>query len=195
MLLEKEKSQTELDLLKQQLNPHFFFNTLNNLYALSLQHSDKTSESILRLAELMRYTIYKGKEPRVKLAQEIGYIEDYIGLQQLRLKKKLDFSFEKEINDETACITPLLLIVFVENAFKHGVEQAEQAAHLRLYLRLNHQKLYFSCENSIEENTGNEGGIGLINLEKRLTLVYPGRYRLHTQRTPGLYTAELEIEL
>ena len=119
--LEREKSQTELDLLKQQLNPHFFFNTLNNLYALSLQKSEKTSESILQLSELMRYTIYKGQEERVSIAQELKYLEDYIDLQQIRLKKPLRLEFNKQINNERVQLAPLLFIVLVENAFKHGI--------------------------------------------------------------------------
>jgi sensor histidine kinase YesM len=139
--LEKEKSQTELDLLKQQLNPHFFFNTLNNLYALSLQQSDKTSDSILRLSDLMRYTIYKGQQAYVPLIEELNYIEDYIQLQQIRLKKPLNFSFEKQIDDENLQIAPLLLIVLIENAFKHGIEPAEQGAALNLYLKSDEKKL------------------------------------------------------
>lgn len=192
--LEKEKSQTELDLLKQQLNPHFFFNTLNNLYGLSLQQSDKTSDSILRLAELMRYTIYKGQQDRVSLQQELNYIEDYIQLQQIRLKKPLKFSFEKDIVDENLQITPLLLIVLVENAFKHGIEPAENDAYLNLYLKSDHKKLYFSCENSIEvDNMAKVSGIGLSNLKKRLALVYPEKSILRTDQSEDRYLAELEI--
>ncbi len=113
--LEKEKAQTELDLLKQQLNPHFFFNTLNNLYALSLQRSDKTPESILQLSELMRYVIYKGQEEKVPLIQEVKYIRDYIELQQMRLLKPLNFTFTEEGAGHDHTITPLLLIVLVRN--------------------------------------------------------------------------------
>lgn len=194
--LEKEKSQTELDLLKQQLNPHFFFNTLNNLYGLSLQQSDKTSDSILRLAELMRYTIYKGQQDRVSLQQELSYIEDYIQLQQIRLKKPLKFNFEKDVADENLQIAPLLLIVLVENAFKHGIEPAENGAFLNLRLKSDQKKLYFSCENSIEEHsTTKASGIGLANLTKRLALVYPEKSFLKINQGENQYHAELEIKL
>jgi len=194
--LEKEKSQTELDLLKQQLNPHFFFNTLNNLYGLSLQQSEKTSESILQLAELMRYTIYKGQQERVSLIQELNYIEDYIQLQQIRLKKPLIFNFDKNIADENSQIAPLLLIVLVENAFKHGIEIAEEQAFLTLQLKSDQQKLYFSCENSFEEESSDKvSGIGLTNLNKRLALLYPESHTLKITKTNNVYKAELVLTL
>ena len=194
--LEKEKSQTELALLKQQLNPHFFFNTLNNLYGLSLQQSEKTSDSILQLAELMRYTIYKGQQDRVSLIQELNYIDDYIQLQQIRLKKPLRFTFTQDIADENVAIAPLLLIVLIENAFKHGIETAEDEAFLSLHLKSDQSKLYFSCENSFEEeNTDQVPGIGLTNLNKRLNLLYPTRHQLKLTKTKNLYKAELELTL
>jgi len=194
--LEKEKSQHELDLLKQQLNPHFFFNTLNNLYALSLQKSDKTPESILQLSELMRYTIYKGQEKSVKLSQEIDYIHDYIQLQQIRLQKTLHFEFDKQVTDDQIEIVPLLLIVFVENAFKHGIEPAEGEATLKLLLRANHNTLLFSCENSFDcEEKTKPKGIGIDNLRKRLELLYPNRYRLHITSIDHIFKAELKLQL
>nr|WP_315422931.1 histidine kinase [uncultured Pedobacter sp.] len=194
--LEKEKSQTELDLLKQQLNPHFFFNTLNNLYALSLQKSDKTPESILQLAELMRYTIYKGQEKTVKLSQELDYINDYIQLQQIRLRKTLHFEFDKQITNDQIDIAPLLLIVLIENAFKHGIEPAEDAATLKLSLISNDTTLIFSCENSFDPEEVNEiKGIGIDNLRKRLELIYPGRYTLEITTIADIFKAELKLKL
>lgn len=194
--LEKEKSQTELDLLKQQLNPHFFFNTLNNLYALSLQKSDKTPESILQLSELMRYTIYKGQEKTVKLSQELDYINDYIQLQQIRLRKTLHFEFEKQITNDQIDIAPLLLIVLIENAFKHGIEPAEDAATLKLSLISNDTTLIFSCENSFDPEEINEiKGIGIDNLRKRLELIYPGRYTLEITTIADIFKAELKLKL
>jgi sensor histidine kinase YesM len=194
--LEKEKSETELNLLRQQLNPHFFFNTLNNLYALSLQKSDKTSESILQLAELMRYTIYKGQEQSVTIAQELKYIEDYIDLQQIRLKKELDFNFNKEIANESLNIAPLLLIVLIENAFKHGIEPAENAAFLNLSIKFDDESLTFICENSFElENSFNKPGIGLENLKKRLALLYPNQYKLEISDENSIFKVMLNLKL
>lgn len=197
LALEKARTQTELDLLKQQLDPHFFFNTLNNLYALSLQQSKQTSESILQLSELMRYVIYKGKEPQVRIQEEVNYLNDYIQLQQIRLKKKLDVRFDLYVADNETTIAPLLLIVFVENAFKHGIEPAEEKAILRLTLRSDEQQLYFRCENSVEANTrsGATLGIGLSNLQRRLTLLYPNRHVLTTTVQDHIFIAELQLNL
>jgi LytS/YehU family sensor histidine kinase len=194
--LEKEKSQSELDLLKQQLNPHFFFNTLNNLYSLSLQKSEKTSESILQLSELMRYTIYKGQEKSVAISLELKYLEDYIELQQIRLKNPLNLKFEKNISNANIEIAPLLLIVFIENAFKHGIETAENAAFLNISLTSDEKELYFSCENSFDaDEISKTPGIGIINLEKRLDLLYPNKHTLKLSSENHIFKAELKLEL
>jgi len=190
----KEKSETELSLLKQQINPHFFFNTLNNLYALSITKDKQTPEVILQLSELMRYTIYKGKEESVKLLEEVKYIEDYIQLQQIRLHKKLDFQFEKKLNDDSINIPPLLFINLVENAFKHGIEPAENEAYLHLSLSSNAEELVFTCVNSIEEKCDKEAGTGLKNLRRRLTLRFPNQHNLDIKATANSYTAQLKIK-
>jgi hypothetical protein len=193
--LEKEKVETELDLLKQQLNPHFFFNTLNNLYALSLQQSKQTPDSILQLSELMRYVIYKAKEPTVSLREEVKYLEDYIDLQQIRLKRKPAIQFLQEVSKEAPAIAPLLLIVLVENAFKHGVEPAEGTAFVHLSLQADEQRLRFTCVNSFEQVPTDGGGIGLSNLQRRLTLLYPGKHSLKTGVENHTFKAELELDL
>lgn len=193
--LEKEKAETELDLLKQQLNPHFFFNTLNNLYALSLQQSKQTPESILQLSELMRYVIYKAKEPAVKVQEEVKYLEDYMQLQQIRLKRKPDIQFNQEITIDSPPIAPLLLMVLVENAFKHGIEPAEEKAFVHLSLHTTANRLQFSCVNSFEQDIEKEAGIGLANLQRRLALLYPGKHRLRTGIENHTFKAELELDL
>lgn len=197
LLLEKEKSQAELGLLKQQLNPHFFFNTLNNLYALSLKKSDQTAESILRLSDLMRYTIYKGQEKTVNIDQEVKYLDDYIDLQRIRLKQSLSFSFEKNIgHGQNMEVAPMLLIVLVENAFKHGIEPAESSALLRLSLDVGDTGLNFVCENSVEADEAHMAkGIGLDNLRKRLNLLYPDAHRLTTSVENNLFRAELYVKI
>lgn len=192
--LEKEKAETELDLLKQQLNPHFFFNTLNNLYALSLQQSKQTPESILQLSELMRYVIYKAKDARVKIREEVKYIEDYIQLQQIRLKRRPEITFIQKIDNDTPPVAPLLLIVLVENAFKHGLEPAESNSALHLQLHTTSTRLFFSCINSFEQEAG-QTGIGLENLQKRLQLLYPGKHLLKTEKENHIFKAELELDL
>ncbi len=191
--LEKEKAGTELYLLKQQLNPHFFFNTLNNLYALSLQQSPQTPESILQLSDLMRYVIYKGQEPLVGIGEEVKYLEDYIQLQQIRLKKTPDLRFTQNITDPALQIPPMLLIVFIENAFKHGIEPAEENAFLHIHLQCEIGQLYFSCENSFEPQAPAAPGIGLSNLQKRLALLYPGSHLLQTGVKNHTFKAELQL--
>jgi len=193
--LEKEKTATELNLLKHQINPHFFFNTLNNLYALSLiQHKD-TPEVVLQLSELMRYVIYKGKEDTVQLREEVQYIEDYVRLQQMRLHKKLDYRFEKDIADENLPILPLLFIILVENAFKHGIEPAEKTCFLHMYLQSEEKRLVFRCENSVETRPPTARGIGLENLQRRLALRFPDCHSLQVEERAGIFSATLILKL
>ncbi len=191
--LEKEKSATELNLLKQQINPHFFFNTLNNLYALSIVKDKQTPEVIMQLSELMRYVIYKGKEETVLLKEEIKYIEDYIQLQQIRLHKKLDFRFDKQIENEELAIPPLLFITFVENAFKHGIEPAEKDCFLHLSLKSDGQQLVFTCENSMEEKNNAPAGIGLQNLKRRMALRFPQQHEINVMETANHFKTTLRI--
>lgn len=193
--LAKEKSATELSLLKQQINPHFFFNTLNNLYALSITHDKQTPEVIMQLSELMRYVIYRGKEETVRLKEEVKYIEDYIQLQQIRLHKKLDFRFEKKLGEEELSIPPLLFIVLVENAFKHGIEPAENECFLHLSLKTTADTLTFSCSNSIEEQSTAAKGIGLTNLRRRLALLYPDQNTLEITESEDRYEVVLQLKI
>ncbi|WP_126243836.1 sensor histidine kinase [Chitinophaga rhizosphaerae] len=192
--LEKEKAQAELDLLKQQLNPHFFFNTLNNLYALSLTQSDRTPESILQLSELMRYVIYRGKEEAVEVEEEVRYLENYIALAEIRLKRRADIRFERDIRVQGKQISPLLLAVLVENAFKHGVEPAAEAAHLHISLYCDEAQLRFRCENSFVSVPEGPPGIGLANLRRRLGLLYPGHHSIETGAKNHTFIAELIID-
>lgn len=193
LALEKATTQTELDLLQQQLNPHFFFNTLNNLYALSLSQAKETPETILRLSELMRYVIYQAKEPLVSTEAEIKYVEDYLQLQQMRLKRQPDIRFSHSVAPGAPPIPPLLLIVLVENACKHGIEPAEGPALLQMELLADKDRLYFSCVNSFEQQAPAAGGIGLANLQRRLALLYPGKHRFSTQQENHIFKATLEL--
>jgi len=193
--LEKEKTDTELNLLKQQINPHFFFNTLNNLYALSITKDEQTPEMIMQLSELMRYVIYKGKEEKVGLTEEVKYIEDYIQLEQVRLHKKLDFSFRQMISDENIEIPPLLFITFVENAFKHGIHPAEGDCYLHLTLKATKDGIEFVCENSVEEINAKPSGIGLENLRRRLELRFPNQHEMTAQQIENSFIATMKISL
>lgn len=193
MTLQHEKSVAELDLLKQQLHPHFFFNTLNNLYSLSLARSDRAPESILQLSELMRYVVHKAKEPFVKIGDEIGYLQNYFQLQQIRLRKDHDIQLQLDIEDDNFEIAPLLLIIFVENAFKHGIEPADEKGFLLASLKVSSGKLFFSCQNSFGETFDRQEGIGLNNLKKRLNLIYPGRHQLLIKNNENVFEVTLEV--
>ncbi|MEO0732912.1 MAG: sensor histidine kinase [Bacteroidota bacterium] len=193
--LEAEKSATELQLLKEQINPHFFFNTLNNLYAMSLTREERTPETILQLSELMRYVIYRAKEESVPLREELKYLRDYLDLQSIRLQKQLDLRFAVDIGEEGCRVPPLLYIILIENAFKHGVEPAEWDAFLHLSLTADHQRIIFTCRNSYEPKLQDRknGGLGLVNLRRRLELLFPGRYELTLRTFPKAYAATLII--
>lgn len=193
--LEKEKSETELNLLKQQINPHFFFNTLNNLYALSLKKDEATPDVILQLSELMRYVIYRGKEETVMLKEEVKYIEDYIELQEIRLFKEFDFRFTQNIEDGNLSIPPLLFIILVENSFKHGIEPAEHKCFLHIHLESDKDSLLFTCTNSYEPQTETEKGIGLENLKQRLALRFPNQHDLNIIENEGVFRVELRLNI
>lgn len=193
--LEHEKSVAELELLKQQLNPHFFFNTLNNLYALSLARSDRAAESILQLSDLMRYVVHKAKDPFVKIGDEIDYLQNYFQLQQIRLRRDHDIHLHLDIEDDNFKIAPLLLIVFVENAFKHGIEPADEKGFLLASLKMSSGKLFFSCQNSFGETFNSQEGIGLNNVKKRLNLIYPGRHQLLIKNNGSVFEVTLEVTI
>lgn len=198
-LLEKENIQTELQLLKQQIDPHFFFNTLNNLYALCRKKSEQAPEVVLQLAELMQYVVYRGQERSVLIDEEISYINDYINLQSIRLRNKISLKVDVNIDNPKAVITPLLLIILVENAFKHGIEPATKECHLHIKISVEDQQLNFSCENSLEDDSAQlsdvKEGVGLANLKRRLSLIYPNSYQLTLTKNQYCFSAQLRIDL
>ena len=192
--LKSDKLEAELMLLKNQINPHFFFNTLNNLYALIKKDPDMAQDYVLKLSDLMRFTIYDSGKENVKLKEEIDYLINFIDLQTSRYHKDIDINFEKSINNPDANIAPLLFINLLENAFKHGVEKATDNAFIHIKLVEENDKICFSISNNYEkEEALNNGGIGLKNLKDRLNLLYPEAYQLTHQIVEGTYTATLEI--
>ncbi len=191
--LKAEKAKSELALLKNQINPHFFFNTLNNLYGLAVEKSDQTPAMILKLSDIMRYTIYDGKSDYVALKDEVNYLEDYINLHLIRYQKGVDISFQTELQHPHK-IAPLMLIVPLENAFKHGVESLEENAFIDLSIKTSETSIFFEVKNNYEPKLKNGEGIGLSNLMKRLTLIYPDRHHLTMDKTENHYTFSLEIK-
>jgi len=193
--LQADKAKAELSLLKSQINPHFFFNTLNNLYGLVVEKSEQAPEVVLKLSEMMRYTIYKGKEDFVPLADEVTYLENYIELHKIRYQKKVDIRFTKQM-EENYSIAPLLFIILLENAFKHGVERMTADAYINLNLTAQHQQITFIIENNFEENpTKKSIGIGLENLQKRLAHIYPNQHQLQIKKQAPIYKVQLTINL
>jgi sensor histidine kinase YesM len=198
--LEKENMQSELKFLKNQINPHFLFNTLNNIYALSLIKSETTPEVILKLSELLRYMLYECNEPKVKLIDEIKYIRNYLDLERLRQKLDviIEFNLEGRVKEQT--ISPLIFSPFLENAFKHGVNKVLENACVRVSMNVKKNDLTFIVENSKPEFTTKiidkkQGGIGLSNVKKRLELLYNGKYSLDIENTMTYYKIELSLEL
>lgn len=192
--IKMEKAKAELELLQTQVNPHFFFNTLNNLYSLTIKHSDEAPKVILKLSEMMRYTIYEGKREQVLLKKEIEYLQNYIDLHALRYHKKVDIQFTNDCM-ESDQIAPLLFIILLENAFKHGVEKFTEEAYIHMHLESDARSINFSLENSFEpgEQTDDKG-IGMDNLKRRLALTYPNQHSLNIKITDNVYSVKLKID-
>ncbi|WP_299900797.1 histidine kinase [uncultured Aquimarina sp.] len=195
--LKNDKNKAELMLLKSKVDPHFFFNTLNNLYGLAIEKSEKAPDVILKLSEIMRYTIYQGAEDVVSIQQEVTYLEQYIEIHLLRYKKDVAISFKKDIDDYHLKIAPLLLIMLLENAIKHGVESMITNAYVKINLSVKSSTLSFEIENNFKSNTKNENkeGIGLKNLKKRLQLLYHKKHQLTLSGDHDVFKANLEIKL
>jgi LytS/YehU family sensor histidine kinase len=190
--LKNEKAKTELLHLKSQVNPHFFFNTLNNLYGLVEKDSKKARQVILLLSDMMRYGIYDGQKDKVTLEEEITYLNNYIELNKARYHKIIDITFDKHIQQEGLLVMPLLFIILLENAFKHGVENLRENAYVSIHLIANVNEINFAIENNFDD-TGqtNEHGIGLKNLKRRLELVYSKRHILSCSGEKNIYKAQL----
>ena len=193
--LKNDKNEAELMLLKSKIDPHFFFNTLNNLYGLAIEKSDDTPKVILKLSEIMRYTIYEGENDRVALKDEVSYLEQYIEIHKIRYKKTVDISFNKAIDNEEMSIAPLLFIMLLENAFKHGVGSLTNNAFINIYLTAMDGVITFIIENNFEPKERMDKGMGLDNLKKRLQLIYPKKHKLNIASDGMIYKANLTIEL
>lgn len=193
--LENEMLIAELAFLKSQINPHFLFNSLNNIYSLAYQKSEKTPEAVLKLSEIMRYMLYESNVDKVPLSDEIRYLENYIELQKLRFKDKTHIKFEINGDSEGKKITPLVLISFVENAFKHGLA-TDIDNPITIILNVTSHKLFFQVINKKSNlNKDDTGGIGLKNVQRRLDLIYKDQYRLHIDDKNDIYSCELYLNL
>ncbi|MBU1822650.1 MAG: sensor histidine kinase [Bacteroidetes bacterium] len=196
--LEKENIQLEFDFLKAQVNPHFLFNTLNNIYSFSIQAPDRVPGTLLKLADLMRYTLYQTEAPLVPLSQELSFLRSYVELQRIRHEDDTPLSFEVHGTPGTLTIAPLLLIVFVENAFKHGPQASAQRGWVRIRATVENGQLRFEVSNSTHapaEQTEERGGVGLTNAQRRLNLLYPDRHQLTRKQEADSYHVLLLLDL
>ncbi len=196
--MENDKLMNELKFLKAQINPHFLFNTLNNLYYLAYSQSPNTTEVIAKLSQMMRYMIYDSNYQQVLLTKEIEYMKNYISLERLRLNNEVPIDFVLEGEAENKLITPLIFITFLENAFKHGVSANNPASWVKINIKMEGNECIYTVENSklksVVENK-EKSGIGLQNMKRRLELSYPGRYTLKTDDQTDRYFVQLNLSL
>ncbi|MBZ4189416.1 sensor histidine kinase [Niabella beijingensis] len=193
----QEKLETELKFLKNQTNPHFLFNTLNSIYALSLKGSEDTSKMIIKLSHLLRYTLYTVESKFVPIDEEIKILEDYINLETIRYSNKLTISFKKNIDDKGEPIVPLLFLPLVENAFKHGVSEGRSNSYIRILATLEERVLVFSIRNSKETNEDSGEivkSIGLNNVKRQLEIMYTD-YDFNITNSETEFEVSLRINL
>lgn len=195
--MENEKLISELSFLKSQVSPHFLFNTLNNIYSLSLSNSEHTSDAIMKLSHLLRYMLYESQDKLVSIKKEVDYLQHYMDLQKIRLTKDVVIQFKTEGDFESKMIEPMLLIPFIENAFKHGINYSEKS-FVSIYISVDDHKLFLKVENSLfpkNREKRENSGIGLTNTRKRLELLYPGRHTLSIRQEDKKYIVELTMNL
>jgi LytS/YehU family sensor histidine kinase len=195
--LRLEKQSAELNYLKSQTNPHFLFNTLNNIYSLARDKSDLAPESILRLSKILRFMLYETSGAFIAIEQELKIINDYIALEKLRYDESLSINFNYDVEDMKQAIPPLLLIPLVENAFKHGVSETRGFPFIEIHLSVKQRRLEFIVKNSSEVAPGQgpiKENIGLSNLRRQLELLYKD-YNLSVQQGDSVFTATLKINL
>lgn len=195
--LEKEKLNSELAFLKNQISPHFFFNTLNNIYSLIGIDGTTAQESVLKLSKLMRYLLYESEHGETMISKEIDFMNNYIDLMKLRLSPRVELKidFPKEFSDFS--IPPLLFVPFIENAFKHGVTFRDRS-FINIAMKIENDQISFSAENSIGKSsqTGDlqHSGIGLENVRKRLSLLFPGNHELKIEQYETIFRVDLAIQ-
>ncbi len=199
-ILRNTVQESELMYLKSQINPHFLFNNLNNLYAYALENSPKTPEIILELSAVLRYILYECRDDYVPLSKEIEHLSDFVKLSKLQLEERGDVVFLTNATEGTCLkIAPLILPVFVENAFKHCTSSQSNNVSIHIELQVSPEGLLtFKCRNSFSEQSNTENlskGIGLENVKRRLEILYPGAYKLGIKISGGTYKVKLELQL
>ncbi len=194
--IENEKLIAELNFLKAQINPHFLFNTLNNLYYLAYSKSENTTEVIAKLSQMMRYMIYDSNHHKVLLTKEIEYMQSYISLERMRLNNQIPIQFDTQGPIENVWIAPLIFITFLENAFKHGVSNDNPKAWIKISISMTGKECVYTVENTkATRDASQKAGIGLQNVKRRLELSYPDQYQLTIEDRPEVYYVQLKLTL
>jgi len=196
-LLEKQKLESELNALKSQLNAHFLFNTLNNLYGLAKKKSDLTAAGILMLSEMLHFVLYECSVEKYPIRKELDFIKNYIELEKLRYGKRLRIEFKEELDHAEFAIAPLLLFPFIENSFKHGASKKAKDVWIKIHIASKPHALMFAVENNKftdqDIKPGISGGVGLSNVQKRLGILYPGQHKLDIQSDDSKFSVHLTI--
>lgn len=193
--VEAEKNKAELSLYKAQINPHFLFNTLNTLYALVLSGSDKTESAFVKFSGILRYMYSQNESELIPADDELEYIHQYVDLQKLRLNHHTDVQLNVEASSKKVLIPPMILITFVENAFKYGTS-SDKDCKIDIRIKIDENKLLFETENAVmRKPDGQKNGIGIQNCRKRLELLYPGKYELENEEIEGIYHVRLLVDL
>jgi hypothetical protein len=196
--LEKEKLNSELAFLKNQISPHFFFNTLNNIYSLISINAEDSQKAVLQLSKLMRYLLYDSEHGNTKLSNEIDFMNNYIDLMKLRMSSKISLKISFPEKYEDINIAPLIFIPFIENAFKHGISYREKS-FIDISMTTTKELISFRCANSLvknrEESESGHTGIGLDNVTKRLNLLFPGRHEIKINKSDTEFEVLLQINL
>lgn len=197
--VEKEKLAIELNSLKSQVNPHFLFNSLNSIYSQALAKSEQTPDTVLELSNLLRYMLYEVGEAKVDLGKEVEMMENYVELQKLRADASSDISFQVNGHDLDKKVAPLLFFPLIENSFKHGVKGVSDQAYVHILLESTEKEISFEIENNKGDvddmEQGKYGGIGLENVKRRLSLIYPGKHKFAIEDGDDIYRVTLKIQL
>lgn len=197
-IMRSEKLETEMKFLKSQINPHFLFNALNNIYSLAVLQSDQTAPNLLRLSAMLRYVLYDCNAPRVPLKKEIEYLRNFIDLSLLKDSRGLNVTVDIQDDHDDLMVAPMLFIPFVENAFKHSRIEDLQKGWIHIELKVNNHHIHFHVRNSVPESNYTKdaaSGIGLENVRRRLELLYPNKHRLEVTRGEDFFDVTLELDL
>jgi len=195
--LEEDKLHAEIDFLRSQINPHLLFNTLNTIYSYSVNNSKKTPQMILKLSDIMRYMLYETNSEKVPLEKELNYLQDYVSLQQLRIGSRGEVVFDVEGKPGKWRLAPMLLISFVENAFKYSMDSTSSKISIEIRFEIHDHTLQMTVINNYEEYPQEDkvGGIGHQNVLKRLELLYPDRHTLVIEKKENIYKVQLNLTL